>query len=171
MANGPESVTDYDIAFAVAADIPEIVELQSDNLPDRGGTLSVPFSREWFAAAISEMPVIVARRDGRLVGYLFSATLAARVGVPIWQAMMRVYTEPPDAYVYGPVCVAKSERGRGVASAMFAALKMRLPGREGILFVRADNSASLRAHIKMGMRQVAEFVHADVAYVGLVYAG
>jgi predicted GNAT superfamily acetyltransferase len=77
----------------------------------------------------------------------------------------------PDAYVYGPVCVAESERGQGLAQAMFAALRARLPGREGILFIRRDNPASLRAHAKMGMTEVAEFVHDGAVHAVLSYIG
>ena len=40
---------------------------------------------------------------------------------------------------------------------MFDELKRLLPAREGILFIRRDNQASLRAHSKMGMDEVAEF--------------
>jgi len=46
-----------------------------------------------------------------------------------------------------------------------------LPGREGILFIRRDNPASLRAHEKMGMREVAGFVFNGNDYVALSYIG
>ena len=70
--------------------------------------------------------------------------------------MLRAYPgAAPDAYVYGPVCVAEEARGRRLAAAMFAALRARLPRREGVLFIRRDNAASLRAHERMGMREVA----------------
>jgi hypothetical protein len=45
-----------------------------------------------------------------------------------------------------------------------------LPGREGILFIRRDNPASLRAHAKMGMQEVAGFVFNANDYVVLSYA-
>jgi predicted GNAT family acetyltransferase len=61
---------------------------------------------------------------------------------------------PPDCYLYGPVCVAESERGKGLARALFEELRARLPGRPAMLFVRADNAASLRAHRKMGMHDL-----------------
>ena len=40
---------------------------------------------------------------------------------------------------------------------MFDALRARLPGRGGILFIRRDNAASLRAHARRGMPEMAEF--------------
>jgi hypothetical protein len=54
---------------------------------------------------------------------------------------------------------------------MFAALRARLPGREGVLFIRRDNAASLRAHEKMGMREVAGFAHGGAEMAVLAYVG
>jgi GNAT superfamily N-acetyltransferase len=76
-----------------------------------------------------------------------------------------------DAYVYGPICVEETERGQGVAATMFAALRARLPGREGVLFIRRDNEASLRAHTKLGMSEAAEFKHKDRDFAVLSYVG
>jgi predicted GNAT superfamily acetyltransferase len=115
------------------------------------------------------MPVIVARREGRVVGYLVSSSLAANADVPVVQAMLAAYRGTPNAYVYGPVCVDAAERGRGLAAAMFAALQARLPGREGVLFIRRDNTASLRAHARMGMHEVTTFTHGGAEFAVLSY--
>jgi L-amino acid N-acyltransferase YncA len=161
----------YDVGLAAEGDIEGILELQDRNQPDRSGTLSARLSRGWFEAALTAMPVIVARREGRVVGYLVSSPLAAYADVPVVQAMLAAYGGSPGAYVYGPICVEKAERGRGLAGAMFAELRARLPRREGVLFIRRDNAASLRAHIRMGMREVAEFTHGGTAFVVLSYIG
>ena len=133
--------------------------------------LSVAFPREYFEKAIAEMPVIVARKNSRVIGYPLSSPLATHVHVPIIGAMLCAYRGGADAYLYGPICVAQNERGRGLASKLFAALLKRLPGREGILFIRRDNAASLRAHAKMGLREVAEFTHQGIVHVVLSYVG
>ena len=65
----------------------------------------------------------------------------------------------------------KEERGQGLAQAMFSELRRLEPGREGILFIRRDNPASVRAHTKMGMREVAGFVFSGIEYVVLTYVG
>ena len=160
----------YEIDLANEHDIDGILDLQECNLPP-SGTLSARLPRAWFEAGMAAMPIVVARRDGHVVGYLASAPLAAGTGVPVIEAMLRAYRGAPDAYVYGPICVAEVERGRGLASAMFAALRERLPGREGILFIRRDNAASLRAHAKMGMQEVAEFTHDGALHAVLSYVG
>ena len=159
------TIADREIALATRDDIREIIELQKRNLRSNGGSLSIEFSSEWFERVLSEMPIIVARRDGRIVGYLVSSSLTAAANMPITQAKLRAYPGSHNPYNYGPVCIAEDQRGRGLALAMFEALRMRLPGREGITFVRRDNSTSLSVHAKLGMRQVAEFTHSGVAYV------
>ena len=145
------------IRLATLTDAPGILDLQASNLPDRGGLLSVGFPQAWFEAAIAAMPVIIAERDGEVLGYLVSAPFSALAQVPIVQAMLRAYPGSEDGYLYGPICVAEAERGRGLALALFAELRAQLPGREGIAFIRRDNAVSLRAHRRMGMREVAEF--------------
>jgi predicted GNAT family acetyltransferase len=67
--------------------------------------------------------------------------------------------------------VAEEARGWGLAAAMFAASRARLPGREGVLFIRRDNAASLRAHARMGMREVAGFTHGGAETAVLAYVG
>jgi L-amino acid N-acyltransferase YncA len=160
-----------EIGRATREDIDGILALQERNLPEHGGMLSARLPRAWFERALDDLPIIVARRDSQVVGYLVSASHAAVAAVPVIAAMLRAYPGAVDAYIYGPVCVAEEERGQGLAAAMFAELRAALPGREGILFIRTDNVASLRTHARMGMRQVAMFEHDDAtlqvhAYIG-----
>ena len=158
-----------EIALATHDDIAEMLDLQEDNLLERGGFLSVRLPAAVFEAALDDLPQIVARRDGKIVGYLLARSRAAWAHIPIVQAMFRAYPGSPDAYVYGPICVAASERGHGLATALFAKLCDQLPGRDCVAFVRRDNAASLRAHVKMGMQDVTSFAHDGVAHAVLPF--
>jgi len=160
-----------DIGVASEADLDGIVELQAANQPDRGGLLSASLPRFRIAEMMREMPLIVARRNGRVAGYLMTGTRAMTVDVPILGAMFAAYAGAADAYAYGPICVAAEERGKGLAQAMFSELRRLVPAREGILFIRRDNSASLRAHAKMGMHEVADFVFGGNEFAVLSYIG
>jgi len=146
-----------DVARATRADVDGIVALSRANEAENGGTLTGRRTHANVEAALERLPSIVARRDGRVVGFLLTADKAAPDLPPVVRAMLAAYPGADDAYVYGPICVDASVRGRGVAAAMVAELKRLLPGREGILFIRRDNPASLRAHLKLGMREVAGF--------------
>lgn len=159
------------IGLASENDLGGIVALQAENQPDRGGTLStcLPYSR--IEVMMREMPLIVARRGDRITGYLMTSTRAMNADVPIINAMLAAYPGTADAYVYGPICVSAEERGKGLAQAMFSELRRLVPGREGILFIRRDNPASLRAHEKMGMREVAGFMFGGSELAVLSYIG
>ena len=160
-----------DIGRATEHDLDGILELQAANQLERGGLLSVELPRARVTAMMQEMPLIVARRDGRIVAFLVNSTRQMNDDVPIIRAMLDAYPGESNAYVYGPICVSEAERGKGMAQALFAELRRLEPGREGILFIRSDNAASLRAHAKMGMREVAGFVFNGLDHVVLSFIG
>jgi predicted GNAT superfamily acetyltransferase len=160
-----------EIVRAGAGDLDGMLALQAENQADRGGTLSGGISRERLSGLMAAMPVIVARRGGRVVGFLVTSEPAAEMGIPIVRTMLAAYPGAAGAYVYGPIVVAAAERGKGLAQAMFAQLRSLLPGREGILFIRRDNVASLRAHAKMGMREVASFTQGGANFAVFAYIG
>ena len=74
------TASDCEIALATVDDIPGIVELQGLNLLSNGGFLSIEFSNNWFEPVLSEMPIVVARRDGRIVGYSCLKSSVSRGG-------------------------------------------------------------------------------------------
>lgn len=159
------------IGRASEADLDGIVGLQAENQPERGGTLSASLPRSRIAEMMREMPLIVARRGEHISGFLMTSTRAMNADVPVITAMLAAYSGTLDAYVYGPVCVEAEERGKGLAQTMFSELRRLAPVREGILFIRRDNSASMRAHAKMGMREVAGFVFGGNELAVLSYVG
>jgi predicted GNAT superfamily acetyltransferase len=159
-----------EIAPATSDDIEGILILQEQNLLGHGGLLSVRLPRAALEAALHDLPQIVARRDGKIVGYLLAGSRSVRAQAPIVQAMFCAYPGSNDTYVYGPICVAESERGHGLATALFAELRERLPGRECVAFIRSDNVSSLRAHLRMGMKDVASFVYDGLTHKVLAFA-
>jgi len=160
-----------EIGAATEADIDDILALQEANQPERGGTLSARLGRAEIEAMLADLPLLVARRGAAIVGYLLVASPGTVRSVPVVRAMLAAYPGRAGAYVYGPIVVAEAERGRGLAERLFESLRTPLPGREGILFIRADNSASLRAHEKMGVVPRGTFRHNDHDYVVLSYEG
>ena len=63
-------IPDYEISLAIPDDIPGMVALQEVNLPDKGGSLSVRLTVDWFKDAILEKSVVVCRYNGKVVGYV-----------------------------------------------------------------------------------------------------
>jgi predicted GNAT superfamily acetyltransferase len=162
-------IADYEIALATPDDIPGTLTLQEPNLVERGGGLSVRQTADWFRNAITEKSVVVGRREGKVVGYVLGTSLAAKAHVPIIQTMLRTFPAPPNCYLYGPVCVAETERGNGLAAALFDVLQTHMGGRPAMTFVRADNEPSLRAHRKMGMRDLGTCMSDGVPHIALNY--
>ena len=149
----------YLVSTAQTADIDAITLLLLANSPSQGGSLTGEFSRDKVASmADGASPVIVARRvaDGPVVGVLFSAATAT-VQAPVVLAMLAAYAGRENAYVYGPVCIANSERGQGLLALLYATMHAQHGCAEAVLFIRRDNIGSLRAHERLGMREVAAF--------------
>ncbi|OIR15815.1 hypothetical protein GALL_33160 [mine drainage metagenome] len=172
-ASGKQIVTrsEADIVRASGDDLEGIVALQAANQPACGGMLSACLPRFRIMEMMREMPLIVAHRGDRVAGFLMTGTRAMNADVPIIRAMLTAYPGTADAYVFGPICVSVEERGNGLAQAMFSELRRLVPAREGILFIRRDNPASLRAHEKMGMREVAGFVFDEIDFAVQSYFG
>lgn len=156
----------YDISSATDADIDGIASLLQENSPSQGGSLTGEFPREKVARmTLGDSPVVVARRGGNVVGVLFSSSKSSASAPLSVQAMLAAWPGDDDAYVYGPVCIADTERGHGLLATLYAALQHHLPDREAILFIRADNEASIRAHRRLGMHQVADFMFEGQSYL------
>ncbi|MBB5609441.1 MULTISPECIES: GNAT family N-acetyltransferase [unclassified Janthinobacterium] len=156
----------YLITLAQAADIDAITALLQANSPAQGGSLTGEFPREKVVQMTNgESAVIVARRviGGPVVGVLFSAAKDT-AQAPAVLAMLEAYAGGPGAYVYGPVCIAESERGQGLLVLLHEAMRARHPGGEAVLFIRRDNIGSLRAHRRLGMREVAGYVWDGAEY-------
>ena len=100
-----------ELSTAAPTDIDGILALQEENQPEHGGLLSARLPRAWFETALNDLPVIVARRSGRVVGYLVTASREATHHVPVIAAMLRAYPGTLDSYIYGPGCIAANERG------------------------------------------------------------
>ncbi|HUK09915.1 MAG TPA: GNAT family N-acetyltransferase [Stellaceae bacterium] len=167
----PQARPELEIARADARDLDGILALMEANQPDQGGTLSALLSHSQLLAMLADLPLMVARRGSRVVAFLLAASKPTVANVPVIAAMLRTYPGSDRAYVYGPVAVDASERGQGLAQRLFTELKRLLPGREGILFIRADNTASLRAHKKMGVTRRGEFIHQGFPIVVFSYFG
>lgn len=142
---------------ATIHEVEPISALLRANAVDHGGTLYGDWSVGVVRDCITAGQLIIVAIDGaQLLGVLFTSE-TARASAPPVLAMLAAWPGSVDAYVYGPVCIDQAARGRGVLEALYADLTTRRPGREAILFIKANNLRSLHAHARLGMVQVAEF--------------
>jgi len=160
----------YETGSATTDDIPAILAMQEPNLHENGGGLSVRHTADWLKRTMSEMPIVVARRDGVVVGYALATSVSAKSHVGIVQTMLRAFPAPPNCYLFWPVCVAESDRGNGLARMMYQEMRKRLPGRTAMSFVRSDNMPSLKANRKMGKMELGAFTHDAETYIVFAFA-
>lgn len=147
------------IKVATINDLDRIIKLQTANQASQGGTLSGGLTANQIQEMMTDMPQIVAIVNNEIVGFLLTTSQAVNNNrkVPIVDAMSTAYKGTADSYIYGPICVSQTQRGKGLAQLMFQKLLKLEPNREGILFIKSDNIASLKAHEKMGMHKVSNF--------------
>ena len=152
---------------ATLHDVERISALLMANAADRGGTLYGDWSVGVVGDCIAAGDLIIVAMDGaHLLGVLFTLE-KARASAPPVLAMLAAWPGSVDAYVYGPVCIDQVARGKGVLEALHADLVTRRPGREAILFIKANNPRSLHAHARLGMVQVASFTLAGEVFAVL----
>lgn len=164
------------------SDWAEVVALQDANLAwnlgedeKKGGFLSARFTPEAFGEMNRDGAVVVAVESGRLAGYACCASRAFSARTPILQAMMREF--PKLAYlgrplgaaacIYGPVCVARAYRGKGVFRGLVTQLKTEIRGRyeAAVCFIGKSNERSLSAHVDgLGMTILGDFKFEDKSY-------
>jgi predicted GNAT family acetyltransferase len=159
------------IKTAATSDIEGIIKLQSANQVSQGGTLSGQMNKEQIQEMMADMPQIVAVIDNEIEGFLLTTSKEKQQqqNIPIVNAMLLSYSGTEDSYIYGPICVSRDQRGKGLAQLMFKELLKQLPHREGILFIRDDNDPSLRAHEKMGMKKVSSFTFNNAGFEVYAY--
>lgn len=177
-----------EIRRAAPGDYAGILRLQaanhSANLTARereGGFLSAEFTPQQVAAMAQDLGILVARENAAVVGYLCAHRADLSPLPQVVEAMLRCCRAAPFGarllgetrlFVYGPVCVAREQRGAGVLRALYRALLGQVAGRfdHGVTLVAAENQHSLRAHtLGLGMQDVARFEHRNRSYHVLAF--
>jgi len=160
---------------AVPADYPAILRLNTENFmanlqPEdrRDGFLSAVFTPEQIAAMAGELGIMVARA-GDVVGFLCAFRNEFNHGSPVVAKMIESYDrtvfegKPLTAYktyAYGPVCIDRGYRRKGILRGLYEAQKRDLAGRfdVGVALIARDNPHSMAAHVQgLGMVEAGEF--------------
>src|SRR5262245_7844259 len=177
------------IVRATRADYARILELQSANFvanptaeERQGGFLSAEFTLSQVVAISEDLGILAALDGNRIIGYLCAHRPDLAPLPAVVEAMLRTcrtaafggrVIAETALFVYGPVCVARSHRGRGVLRRLYCGVLARLAGKfeVGVTLVSDDNPHSLQAHVAgLGMADVARFSHASRAYHLLAFA-
>ena len=160
-------IDDLDIRVATEADLPSIVEIYNQSIPERIATcdlepVSVEERRPWFRQHGESHPIWVAAPGGRVEGWASISRHGERAGY--------------DRTVENSVYVDRDARGRGLGRRLLEHTieECRRLGHHVILArIFAHNEISLDLHAKLGfeaagcLREVAwmDGVYRDVVYL------
>lgn len=116
-----------------------------------------------------DLGTTVAIVDDRLAGFLCAFRNDFDHGSPVIAKMIESYDRMRldgkllssyKSYAYGPVCIDRAYRGKGLLRGLYEAQKKELAGRFdiGVALIARDNTHSLDAHIfGLGMIEVGDF--------------
>jgi hypothetical protein len=169
-------------------DYSAILRLQSANfvgnlsIEDRKeGFLSAEFTFQQVAEMAEDLGTTIASVDGTVVAFLCASRSEFNHGSPVVAKMLESYDRVEfdgkalsaySSYIYGPVCIDRAYRRRGLLSRLYQAQKRELAGRfeVGVAFVSRTNPYSLKAHAAgLGMVEVGDFELKGNVYVILVF--
>ncbi|MGH7794984.1 MAG: N-acetyltransferase [Candidatus Binatia bacterium] len=169
-------------------DYSAILDLQSANFianlseeERKRGFLSAQCTPDQTARIAEDLGTTVAVVNKQVAGFLCAFRNEFETGSPVIAKMLESYDRltfegrPLSAfksYIYGPVCIGREYRGRGLLHGLYEAQKKDLAGQfeAGVAFVARSNPHSLSAHVAgLGMIEAGDFVLQDHVYVTLVF--
>ncbi|MDX2107753.1 MAG: GNAT family N-acetyltransferase [Candidatus Melainabacteria bacterium] len=174
---------------ASGADFDGIVKLQDQNLASKisdkqkkDGFLSAAFSAQQFESMDNDGCVVIGiDEDQSVKAFLCSSTPMFNLPFPLPAAMIERFSNielsgkklsNQQVLITGPVCIDQSLRGQGVLAKLYEALYKELFGQydAAVVFVSKENPRSIKAHEKLGMTIVDEFVFNAKDYVIMALA-
>lgn len=166
----------------------DILRLQSANYitnltadERQAGFLSAEFTPEQTARIAEDLGTMVAVVEDHVAGFLCAFRKEFETGSPVIAKMLESYDDMTfdgqplnsfNSYIYGPVCIARDFRGRGLLRGLYEAQRNDLAGQFdlGVAFVSRDNPHSLQAHVMgLGMTEVGDFELKGNVYVTLAF--
>ena len=156
------------IQFEVAknSDIEGVIALQSiylvSNMTEEekaSGFVTTPFSIEQLQEVIRQEGLFIAKDDGKIIAYIFAASwqyfsqwAIFNHMTPMLPALSFSHFEMTDlnTFQYGPICIDKKYRGKGLINPFFDFMRIHLMKRfpVSITFINKTNMPSQKAHIE-----------------------
>lgn len=183
-------MSDFSVRAATESEIEDVLSLHAANHLDAlreqeraNGFLTLVLTPDTLRTLIENNGLFVARGvSGELAGYVLATTWAFSVAqwplarVPAARFPLDFEGESLDtenSFVYGPVCVAASWRGRGVLPALFEAVRRAYAPRfaHGVTYIDVRNERSLAAHTrKLGMVPLEQWQAGESQWCTLAFA-
>jgi len=169
-------------------DYTAILDLQSANFianlsaeERKEGFLSAQFSINQTAQIAEDLGTMVAVVANRVGGFLCAFRNEFDNGSPVIATMLDSFDRLSfqgkplnsfSSYIYGPVCIGREYRRRGLLRGLYEAQKRDLAGQFeiGVAFVSRSNPHSLSAHVAgLGMTEAGDFEVKGNTYATLAF--
>lgn len=166
-----------------------ILRLQSANFitklseeERKDGFLSAEFSLQQVAEMAEDLGTMLAIGEDGVAGFVCAFRREFDTGSPVIAKMIDCYDRVQfegkplsayNSYIYGPVCIAREYRGRGLLRGLYDAQRDDLAGQFeiGVAFVSRNNPHSLDAHVAgLGMTEVGDFELNGNVYVIIAFS-
>ncbi len=157
-----------------------ITALQGGDLSQ--GFLTIPISKDQLHRICSEHGIFVALQGSEVIGYVMAQSVELAIVSPLIAHMFgrlkNVVFEGSQLssctlFNYGPVCIEKQYRGKGILDNLFNLMLQTLQGQfeVGIGFVSEQNPRSYYAHKKkLGLQLIDEFDFSGQKYFTFAFA-
>lgn len=179
-----------DIQFELAkqSDIESVLELHELNLVSnlteeekKSGFVTTPFSIEQLTYVIQNEGLFIAKDRNIIIAYLFAESWDYFSQYPIFEYMIGLFPKlefqdfdvnATNSFQYGPICIAKEYRGKGLIHSLFEFMRIHTVKRYplGVTFINKANLPSLKAHTeKLKWTIISDFEFNQNAYYILAY--
>jgi predicted GNAT family N-acyltransferase len=158
------------------SDLRQILTLQKENLPDNlsesqiqsQGFVTVSHDFDLLAEMNSKRPHIIAKFDGKVIGYalVMLESFKDRIPVlyPMFQQIDNIEFEGKlmreiNYFAMGQVCIAKPFRGQGIFKNLFEKMKneMAVDYKMVVTEVATRNQRSMKAHFNVGFKTIKKY--------------
>lgn len=161
--------TDQDLRDILALQRQNHVSQLPADVQAREGFVTLQYTLAELQQLHAAAPSIIARADGRLVGYALAAVPAVRGLVPPLDELFAMVETLPyhgrpladhPYYLMGQICVAEGYRGMGLFDQLYQAHRATYSSQYQLLVtdIAARNTRSLRAHQRVGFQALHRFL-------------
>jgi hypothetical protein len=178
------------IEFLIAKnnDIEGVLALQEkylvSNLSEvekKNGFVTTPFTIVQLKNVISKEELFLAKDSGHVVAYIFSGSWSFFEEWPIFVYMSSLFKNlqfqnfeitTQNSFQYGPVCIDKAYRGKGLINELFELMRIHLSEKYplSLTFINKNNIPSQRAHTeKLKWTIIGDFEFNNNQYHILAY--
>lgn len=145
------------------------------------GFVTTPFSVEQLTYVINNEGLFIAKDNNKIIAYIFAESWQFFSQWPIFKHMISLFPElsfldfeinPTTSFQYGPICIDKKYRGKGLINTLFEFMRIHLVKKYplSLTFINKTNIPSLKAHTeKLKWTVISDFQFNNNNYFILAY--